>query len=72
MGILRTLALGAIGYGVYSALRQRDRTSSVGQTKPEPLQRWEAEGGNVPVANPGLQDPLASQAGRSARSAADF
>jgi hypothetical protein len=53
MGMLRTLALGVVGFGLYSTLRKRSRMGDTA-VKPEPLQRWEGEGGNVPQAHPGL------------------
>jgi hypothetical protein len=56
MSLLRTLAIGAIGFGVYATLQDRYRKANVVVAKPEPLQRWEGEGGNVPAANPALKE----------------
>jgi hypothetical protein len=53
--LVATIGLFAAGFTAYAAYRQR--SGFVGgarlRAKPEPLQRWEDEGGSVPAANLG-------------------
>ena len=55
MGMLKAMVWGLIGFSIYSTVQQRSRNARHTTAKPEPLQRWEDEGGNVPAANPALQ-----------------
>jgi hypothetical protein len=50
-----TIGLVAAGFSAYAAYRQRNGLGRGARlrVKPEPLQRWEDEGGSVPAANLG-------------------
>jgi hypothetical protein len=60
MRILTLLGLAAVMFGAYAATRRQrfGPGASVRATNPQPLQRWEGEGGSVPAANPAIADPV--------------